>query len=201
MRKLFLLPKITNLLLIIFLIGLGVSCKDQKTQKSQLDQIENLEDDESFAGSSKRNDICELLTKSDIRSVFELSDNLEIKQAETKDAICTYKWETSGEIDKFYSVSLNFARGKKRSNSQIDTVWESQNESVYKKHDLLDISDVGDKASWSKLGGGQLRVAANGYIFYVSHSVMVMPGEDKAEDVQGMIDKTSALAKRVIERM
>lgn len=198
MKMLFTLLKSTNLLLAIFLIGLGVSCKDQKTP---LDQIDNLENDKSFAGSSKRDDICQLLTESDIQSVFALSDTIEIEQNETKSAICSYKWEASGKKDRYYSVSLNFARGEKRTNSQINAVWKDQNEKIYKEHNLQEISDVGDKASWSKLGGGQLRVAANGYIFYVSHSVMVMPAEDKPEDTQGMIDKTSALAKRVIKRM
>lgn len=204
MKTLFKLSKTTMLLLFVFLISIGVSCKDKEAQKKQpkeLDQIDQLENDESFAGSSKRKDICQLLTEADIRSVFALSDAVEIEQDETKSAICSYKWEASGGKHMYYSVSLNFARGKKRTNSQIDAVWKGQNKKVYKRHKPQEISGVGDKASWSKLGGGQLRVASGCYIFYVSHSVMVMPGEDKPNDTQGMIDKTKTLAKAVMKRM
>jgi len=201
MKTIFTLPKTLRLLMLIFLLNTGISCKDQKNQKDLNEQIDQLEDDESFAGSSKRDDICELLKIDDIRSVFELSDAAEIDQDETKGAICSYEWEASGEKYMYYTVSLNFARGGNRTSSQIDAIWEDQNKKLYERHELQEVSNVGDKASWSKLGGGQLRVAANGYIFYVSHSVMVMPGEDKPKDTQGMIDKTKDVAKRVIKRM
>lgn len=133
-------------LFLIFLITMGTFCTGQK------------EDNENFAGSSKRDDICQLLSKADIQSVFALSD--EIEQKETKNAVCSYKW-----------------------------------------HNLQNVSGVGDKASWSDLGGGQLRVAFDGSIFYVSLTVTVLHGEDDSMDTQAMIDKTSALAKKVIKRM
>lgn len=204
MKTLFKLSRSIKFLLAICLISLLVSCKEKETQDGKLkklEQTEKLEDDESFAGSSKRKDICQLLTKADIRSVFELSDVEEIKQNKIKSAICSYKWEVSGETTLFYSFSLNFARGEKRNSSQINAVWRNQNDKLYKRHNLQEVSGVGDKATWSKLGGGQLRVAAKGYIFYVSHSVMVMPGNDKPDDTKTMIDKTKKLAKLVINRM
>ncbi|MDN6310298.1 MAG: hypothetical protein ACTHY4_05465 [Flavobacteriaceae bacterium] len=204
MNRFFRLPKITKLLLAVFLINIGVSCKDEKAQKNQpkqLDQIDQLENEESFAGSSKRKNICQLLTETDIRTVFRLSDAVDIEEDETRSAICSYDWEASGEKFMRYSVLLNFARGKKRTNSQIDKAWEKQNKTVYEKHHQQKVPGVGDKASWSDLGGGQLRVANDGYIFYVSHSVMVMPGDDQPNDTQGMIDKTKTLAKHVIKRM
>ncbi|MDQ7917943.1 hypothetical protein RBU60_10180 [Mesonia sp. MT50] len=179
------------------------SCKDEKSQengKSQIEQIDQLEDDDSFAGSSKRDDICQLLKEDDIRLVFDLSDAIEIKQEKDRDAICSYNWEASGEKFMKYTVMLNFASGGKRTKSQMDKAWEQQNKTVYSKRNMQSVSGVGDRASWSDLGGGQLRVAADGYIFYVSHSVMVMPGEDKPKDTQGMIDKTKILAKKIIER-
>ena len=199
MRTTSILPKITSFLLFIFIISMAISCKDQKSQKNLKDQIDQLEDDDSFAGSDKRDDICQLLTEKDIRLVFELSEKIEIKQSEDRNAICSYKWQTMDE--KYNTVMLNFASGGKRTKSQIDKAWEKQNKSVYKKHKPQSVSDVGDRASWSGLGGGQLRVAADGYIFYVSHSVMGMPGEEKPKDTQEMIDRTSTLAKQVIERM
>lgn len=204
MKIIFNLSKITNTLLVVFVLSVVISCKDQESQdekKDLNDQIDHLEDDKSFAGSSKRDDICKLLTKDDLRAVFNLSDAIEIEQKETKNAICSYDWEASGEKFMKFSVILNFASGGKRTANQLDKAWEKQNQTVYKKRNLQKISGVGDKASWSDLGGGQLRVAADGYIFYVSHSVMVMPGEDKPKDTQGMINKTKTLAKQVIERM
>lgn len=204
MKIMFNLSKIPNFLLIVFILSIGISCKDQKSGKSKKnlnDQMDQLENDESFAGSDKRDDICKLLTEKDIQLVFDLSDTIEINQKKTRNAICTYDWEAPGKKFMNYSVSLNFARGGKRTKSQIDAAWQSQNKSVYKKHKPQKVSGVGDRATWSSLGGGQLRVAAKGYIFYVSHSVMVHPTEEKPDDTQGMIDKTSTLAKKVIERM
>lgn len=200
----FKLPRIFSLLMLVFLLITGISCKDQKSQESKKDlnnQIDQLEDDKNFAGSSKREDICKLLTKDDLRSVFNLSDAIKIEQKQTKKAICSYGWEASKEKFMKFSVMLNFASGGKRTANQLDKAWEKQNQTVYKKRNLQKVSGVGDKASWSDLGGGQLRVATNGYIFYVSHSIMVMPGEDKPNDTQGMIEKTKTLAKKVIARM
>lgn len=193
--------KLKTLILLVLVSFIFISCGNDKKegQKDLKKQMDELEDDNSFAGSSKRDDICKLLTKKDILSAFELSEEIEIKQSEDRNAICSYKWQTMDE--KYNTVMLNFASGGKRTKSQIDKAWKKQNKSVYKKHKPQNVSDVGDRASWSGLGGGQLRVAADGYIFYVSHSVMVMPGEEKPKDTQGMIDKTSTLAKQVIERM
>lgn len=195
--------KISSLLLII-IMTIGVSCKDNNDPKKQikkLDQIDDLEDDESFAGSSKRKDICLLITESDIREIFALDNDVKIEQKKNRSASCTYKWESSDGNRMFYRVSLNFAKGEKRSKNQIDKIWENQNNTVYKKRELQKISGVGDKASWSDLGGGQLRVSNNGYIFYVSHSIMVMPGEDKPKNTQEMINRTKDLASRVIAEM
>lgn len=204
MKTLFKLSRTTKIMLAVFLISISVSCKDKKTQKDQpkqLDQIEELENEESFAGSSKRKDICQLITEEDVRGVFSLSDNVEIKQKKNRSSSCSYDWEATGEKFERYTVLLNFAKGKKRTNSQIDKIWENQNSTVYKNRELQKVSGVGDKATWSNLGGGQLRVSSDGFIFYVSHSVMVMPGKDKPNDTKAMIDKAKKLAKLVINRV
>lgn len=201
MKIFFKLPKTLTLRMLIFLIITGVSCKDHKYQEEKV----QMEDDESFAGSSKREDICQLLTEDNIRSVFELSNEIEIEQSESHETICSYGWWAPNIEHFYYSVSLNFARGGKRTNSQIDAIWKSQNEALYDRHQLQDVSGVGDKASWSKLGGGQLRVASNGSIFYVSLKLTKTTSLDKDKkspmDTQAMIDKASALAKKVIDRM
>ncbi|SHF57666.1 hypothetical protein SAMN05444483_101649 [Salegentibacter echinorum] len=52
--------------MIVFILSIGTSCKDQKREESKEnlnDQMDQLENDESFAGSSKRTDICQLLTQ------------------------------------------------------------------------------------------------------------------------------------------
>jgi hypothetical protein len=160
MKTAFTLSKITNLMLVFFLISTGISCKDQNNQKTKI------EDDMSFAGSSKRDNICQLIDKEDVQSIFGLSDEISIKQKESKSAVCSYEWTAKSEKILVYTLMLNFARGEKRNNSQIDAVWKGQNTGVYSKHNLQKVSCLGDKASWSDLGGGQLRVAANGYIFF-----------------------------------
>ena len=194
------IPKIINLLLIILLIGASTACKDHKASKiNSTAPINKLEDDKSFAGSSKREDICNFFDKEDVRLAFDVSDEIEIEQKESKSTICSYDWIANRETMLVYSLSLNFARGEKRSNGQIDAVWKSQNTGVYSKHNLQKVSGLGDKASWSDLGGGQLRVAANGYIFYVS--LMALPSKNNPLSKKDMIDKTSVLAKQVIKRM
>lgn len=182
------LSKIKNLLLTSLVIQMMLSCQDQKVRES----------DKNFAGSSKREDICDLLKKDDIRSVFELSKELDIKQRD-QEAICSYGWKAAGDKFLYYSVKLNFARGGKRTKSQIDATWEGQYDRLYHRHEMQKIPSVGDKASWSKLGGGQLRVASQGYIFYVS--LLATPSKDNLLNTQEMIDKASTLAEHVIDRM
>lgn len=152
----------------------------------------------NYMGSSQRDDIDQLLTKDDIRSTFELADQVEIEHNVKRSAISSFDWESPEQERLFYSVKLNFARGDRRNNSQIDNVWESQNK-MYKKHNPQEVSGVGEKATWSELGGGQLRVTANGYIFYVSF--FITPKKENPLTTQQMIDKTSAMAEIVINRM
>lgn len=193
MKTFYKISNLGNLLLLLFIFSLGVSCKDQKNQENQL------EDDKSFAGSSKRDDLCMLINQDDIRSVFALSDEIEIEQSERKSASCSYQWKIAGEKNLYYSVMLNFASGEKRTKNQIDAAWKSQNESVYAKKNMQKVAGVGDQATWSELGGAQLRVTADGYIFYVS--ISVIPGAKKLLPTQELIDKASTMAKIVIDRM
>lgn len=81
---------------------------------------------------------------------------------------------------------------------EIDKVWETQNKFL-EKHNPQEVWGIGDKASWSEMGGGQLRVAADGYIFFVSF--YITPRKDNPLEAQEMIDKTKSLANRVIKKM
>lgn len=199
MKNKFKFQKTVALLMFFSLFIIGVSCNDKKSEKNLKDQIDNLEDDGNFAGSSKRDDICELMNKDDIMDVFGLSEENELEQKSSHGTICSYDWRVNKEEPTFFTASLNFARDGKHTDSQIDAIWKGQNDGIFKKHHPEKVSDVGDKASWSDLGGGQLRVAEDGYIFYVSLSIMY--GNKNMMDKKEMIDKTKILAKRVIERM
>lgn len=199
MKTIFKLQKSVALLMFFSLFILGASCNDKKSEKNLKDQIDKLEDDENFAGSSKREDICELLNKDDIMEVFALSEENELKQKSSHGTICQYDWSINKGTMTLFSASLNFARGGQHTNSQIGAIWEGQNNGVYKKWNPKEVSGVGDKASWTDLGGGQLRVTADGYIFYVSLSIMY--GNKDLMDKNEKIEKTKILAKRVIERM
>ncbi|HET7361370.1 MAG TPA: hypothetical protein VFI78_05495, partial [Salinimicrobium sp.] len=109
--------------------------------------------------------------------------------------ICSYEWSSN---DGWYSISLNFGRGGQRSDSSAQAVWESQSKGIYADKNMQEVTGVGDKASWSNLGGSQLRVLYNGYIFYIS--LMAYP-KDPAMTTQKMIEKLSIIAEGVIEQL
>jgi|AntDeeMinimDraft_4_1070355.scaffolds.fasta_scaffold05592_1 hypothetical protein len=195
MKSKFESPKILTFLMLIFLISTGVSCKDQKNQKSQKVRIE---DDESFADSNRSDEICQLLTKDDIRSVFELDDQMKIYQEKQKsNKECYYRWKPSKKRITYF-VSLNFVSGDRRTSSEIDKVWKIQS-NFTKKHNPRAVSGVGEKASWSDLYGGRLSVIAKGYVLNIF--ISVRPEKDSPLGDQDRIDKAKALAKQVIERI
>ncbi|TYB79778.1 hypothetical protein [Bizionia myxarmorum] len=187
MKTLAKLPKVTQLLLFLFLISVASSCKEEEKNKG------------SYLGSSQRDDISKLITETDIRTIFDLNKDIEIEHKEKKSAISSFDWKMPSEHKLFYGVKLNFARGDRRSASEIEKIWEFQNEKVYKKNGFQEVSGVGDIATWSKIGGGQLRVSNNGYIFFVSF--FVTPNKDNPLSTDEMIDKTTALAQQVVKKM
>lgn len=181
------LKKIRNINLIVCLVLIVTisSCQEEKNKGS-------------YFGSSQRDDITKLITKEDVQDVFNLSNDVAIEKKVKKDAITSYDWESPETKNLFYSIKLNFSKGNRRSRSEIDEVWETQDKFL-EKHNPQEISDIGDKASWSEIGGGQLRVAANGYIFFVSF--YITPKKDNPLMADEMINKTKALAEKVIKRM
>ncbi|SEA35044.1 hypothetical protein [Psychroflexus halocasei] len=86
----------------------------------------------SYFGSSQRDDIGELITKENIRDVFDLSNDVVIEKKVKKDAITSYDWESPETKKLFYSIKLNFSKGNRRSSSKIDKVWETQNKFLEK---------------------------------------------------------------------
>lgn len=177
-------PKIITFLLVFFLICLGTSCKDKKSD---------------YKGSYDGSNSCELITADDIRSVFNLNNTVEIEQTKKLKEVCYYKWQSSTQNSFHYSVRFTFSRWKQKSASEMNKTWESQNKSVYNDRNLQKVNGVGDKASWSDQVHGQLRVTEDGYFFYIS--IYVEPKNESHMKTQDLIEKTSALAKRVIEKM
>lgn len=184
MKTLFPFPKTINLILVIVFISLGTSCKDKKSNKKG-----------SYDGSSS----CELITADNIRSVFDLGNNIEIEQTKKLKEICYYKWQSPNGEKLKYTVRFAFARWAEKSATEMDKTWKSQNKAIYKKHNLQKIPGVGDKASWSDYENGQLRVAADGYMFYIS--IYIKPKDKNSMDTQEMTDKAVALAKHVVKNM
>lgn len=180
------LSRITSFSLVILFMSLGISCKDKK------DKDDNI-------GAHKDSSGCELISSADIRLVFNLKGGIEIEQNKKLDEICYYNWAASGQEKLHYSVRFGLARWAQKGASEIDKTWEEQNETIYKEYNSQKVSGVGDKASWSDYDNGQLRVAADGHIFYIS--IYVKPKDENPMDTQEKIDKTSALAKRVIKKM
>nr|WP_299201620.1 hypothetical protein [uncultured Brumimicrobium sp.] len=141
---------------------------------------------------------CELINTDDIRSVFNLSNTVEVEQTKKHGEICYYKWR-SVENNLDYSVRFAFARWDKKSDEEVNKTWEKQNESTYNKHNMQVVPGVGDKASWSDYEKGQLRVAAKGHFFYIS--IYVSPKENDPMSTDEKIEKTSTLAKQVIQNI
>lgn len=148
------------------------------------------------SGAEERGDLCELLNEDLVRETFGISPNI-VFEKENEDILCSYGW-TEEDTNIFYSISLNFATGGQRDAAAAQAVWESQNEGVYKDKDMQEVSGVGDRATWSTLGGGQLRVLADGYIFYVS--LWAYPGDsENGMSTAEMIEKSSIIANAIID--
>lgn len=170
-------------LLVLSLLFLATACKDGKKSTP-----------ENKSGSAERTDLCELLNEDLIKTTFNLSSEVVLKKDDGKN-ICSYEWSVN---DGWYSISLNFARGGQRSDSSAQAVWESQNKGIYADKNMQEVTGVGDKATWSNLGGSQLRVLYDGYIFYIS--LMDYP-DDPAMTTQKMIEKLTLIAEGVIEQL
>lgn len=184
MKAFFKSSQFTTYSFMFFLLFLGTSCKDKASGQKG-----------SYDGTSS----CELISANNIRSVFNLSKEVEIEQTKNLKEICYYKWQSPDNEELQYTVRFAFARWAQKSEAEMNTTWENQNKQIYSKHNLQQVPGVGDKASWSEYENGQLRVAENGYMFYIS--IYVKPKNENLMDTQELIDKTSALAKEVIKKM
>lgn len=178
------LPKITSILMLVFFVSISISCNNKKSNEKGF-----------YNGSSD----CDLITTDDIRSIFNLNASVEIEQEKKLGEICYYRWESPQDEKMKHAIRFAFSRWEQKSTADMDKTWKKQNESVYKKHNMQNVPGVGDKASWSDYEQGQLRVTENGFIFYIS--LYVKSRKDNALNRQELIDKTSALAKKVIKRM
>lgn len=195
MKTIFELPKMLNFLMIVLLTSTGVSCKDQKNQEDQKVQIE---EGASSAAANRPDEICQLLTEDDIRSVFELNEEVKINQEKQKsNKKCYYSWKPS-KTRISYFVNLSFVSGDRRTSSEIEEVWRVQS-TFSQEHNPREVSGVGDKASWSDLYGGRLSVMAKGYILNIF--ISVVPEKKSPLSDQERIDKAKVLAKKVIERI
>lgn len=162
--------------------------------------------EETYMGSLIRSDLCELLQESDVREVYELADTVEIEQKPKAHGnglyICSYEWTDPASAGVFHFSALNFSGVGKVSSSEANEVWETQNDRIYNDHGLQSVENVGSKASWSTLGGGQLRVYAKKYIFFVEASRMVITeGDVPPFTTEEKIAIASELAQRIIDRM
>lgn len=161
----------------------------------------------------------DLLTEPLLSETFDVPEGTEfdkkLTEPEAVEDLLTYSWET--EVDEHrtmhYQMALNFANTKKMSESDTNEIWQRQNENLYKRHNLQPVEGAGDKASWSTLGGmgesgGQLRVAYDGYIFYVSMNVFEFDEEPIPPtqnfdiwSTEKMIEKGKELANGIIANM
>jgi len=170
------------------------------------------ENEKKDSKESNKLDMASILTEKMVRETFNVGDTVTLEpdlgSSMAKNYI-QYKWEmdSSEKVLYYYSVTLNFSNGTPLPQSNLDAIWDSQNENVYKNKDMENVSGVGRKASWSTLGGGQLRVVANKYLFYLSLSggkIQVIPGETGTEKVwpkKFRMKKGADLAKEIVNKL
>lgn len=156
---------------------------------------------------------CNYLTEALVKSTYGLSEDFPIENKPTygNNPICSYEWEIKKEEiigTELFQVSLNFSTKGKVSNDQAEQDWEFQNENVYSQYDIEEVNNVGERATWTKLGHGQLRVLYKGYIFYVNTNYRVMQLKDEgpfheyvAKDHEVMKERAITLAKAVIAKL
>lgn len=170
-------------------------------------------DKDDDLASNSHSEPCNFLTEALVKSAYNLSANFEIETKPTygPHPICSYEWEIKKEEivgSELFQVSLNFSTKGKVSNDQAEQDWESQNESVYSQYEIEEVSNVGERATWTKLGHGQLRVLYKGYIFYVNTNYRVMQLKDGGpfyefvvQDHEIMKEKAIVMAKAVIDKL
>lgn len=170
-------------------------------------------DKDDDASSSSIAEPCNFLTEALVKSTFSLSSDFEIEKKPSYGSIpiCSYSWDIKKEEaigTELFNVSLNFSTHGKVSNEQAQQDWDFQNETVYKDYDIEEVSNVGERATWTKLGHGQLRVLYKGYIFYVNASYQVMEEQENspfpkpvAQDYGTMKERAIVIAKAVIDKL
>lgn len=170
-----------KLLLLMSAICLLAACDksgDSSDNTSQLeesvDQIKQVDPDkgdelekatDEVAKTTGRDNLCDLLTPQLVKSVFSPPKGTEFENNDDE-TICSYSWQ---QDERTFMASLNFSSTKPMSAEAAQQQWDKlKSLPVTKKNDIEPVSGVGEKAVWSKLGGGQLRVLAKGNMFYVS---------------------------------
>ncbi len=150
---------------------------------------------------------CNYLTEALVKSAYGLSDDFEIENKPIYGSIpiCSYGWEIGTGT---YSVSLNFSPSGKVSNDQAERDWESQNETVYKEYEIEEVNNVGERATWTTLGHGQLRVLYKGYLFYVNASYVVLEPQENSpfpkpvtRDHELMKERAITIAKAIVNKL
>lgn len=190
-----------NPLLIICLGFLFLACNSNQKQKNELQDAK-----EKVTQLTGREDLCVLLDEQTVRSVFKVPDNITFKKKDNQ-RICSYSWSINLDQPTYYGVSLNFANKEPKSQAALTSIWESQNKSLYnkKEREMEPIHNLGDAASWSTLGGGQLRVHASGYIFYISLRAQELQpkggGLISSMPKNEMIAKATVLAQKIIKNL
>src|SRR5690554_5090418 len=148
---------------------------------------------------------CDFLTEALVKSTYSLDEDFEIETQPTygSNPICSYQWEIPGPGGDFigselFQVSLNFSTRGKTSNDQAEKDWESQNVGVYSTYDMDEVNGVGEKATWTTLGLGQLRVLYKGYIFYVNTNYRVMEEKEETPFPQHVVKDHEVMKERAI---
>lgn len=154
----------------------------------------------------------ELFSEKLLRTTFDIDDATEIEGKEGVAVDYKYKWDLNFSTDNHnvlyeYEIYFNFAFDCAR--ESLESTWQTQNEQVYDdRDDYQEISGVGKKASYSGLGGGQLRVMAKGYIFFLTLNSHGTPQSQEAQaqdeylwSTEYKIEKGKELAQSIIDKL
>jgi hypothetical protein len=190
-----------NTWIIIFFGLMLFSCNNKKKQEKTLKDAK-----EKVTELTGRDDLCSLLDEQTVKEVFGVPDNIDFEKKDNE-RICSYSWTVEKDKSSFYQVSLNFANKQAADKEILQEMWDQQNEAVYNKKErkMEPVTNLGNTASWSNLGGGQLRVNAAGYIFFISVGAQRLEpnggGLKSGMDKQEKIRKATVLARKIIKKL
>ncbi len=118
------------------------------------------------------------------RRIFRIESFIPVDLTkDSKTGVISRSWELSrgGDEIERYRVNFHFESSSQMSQASIDKAWENQNKKLYKDYKILQVDDIAKKASWTDYEGGELRVATDDNIYYITMSSSLSSNSETKE--------------------